>query len=260
MTDLLTTRQLMDLLHLDRTTIYRMLNDGQLPAVRVGGQWRFSREAVDAWLQQGNHKPAPVEAQVPKETPAIAPQLDSDILPLHCVQPIQEVFAQIADVGAVTTDLEGKPLTEFSNACAYCNLILATAEGRARCQADWKRLAEQQEPKPRLEKCHAGLTYARGRIEVEEKFIAMIFGGQFVVKEDTALMPNKIAQVARVCAVDEDALQQAAREIRVIEKARALKLLDMLLLVANTFCTIGAERYGFMARLKRVAEIVGAPQ
>ncbi len=260
MNELLTTRQLMDLLHLDRTTIYRMLNEGQLPAVRVGGQWRFPRDAVDAWLQGNHTATAPAESAAPKENAFPAPTLDSQILPLDCVQPIQEVFAQIADVGAVTTDLDGKPLTEFSNACAYCNLILATEKGRARCQADWKHLAEQNEPKPRLEKCHAGLTYARGRITVQEKFIGMIFAGQFVIGENAALTPDKVARVARACGVQEKALQQAAQEIRVIEKARAHKLLDMLQLVANTFCTIGAERYGFMTRLQRVAEIAGAAQ
>ena len=249
----------MDLLHLDRTTIYRMLNDGQLPAVRVGGQWRFSRDAVDAWLQ-GNHKGAPAEAPAQKEANVPALTLDSSVLPMHCVKPIQEVFAQISDVGAVTTDLDGTPLTNFSNACAYCNLILATEKGRARCQQDWKRLAEQREPKPRLEKCHAGLTYARGRITVEQKFIAMIFGGQFIVSENAALSPDKVARVVKQCDVDENALQQAAREIRVMEKARAQKLLDMLQIIADTFCTIGQERYELTTRLKRVAEIAGASQ
>ena len=165
----------MDLLHLDRTTIYRMLNDGHLPAVRVGGQWRFSREAIEGWLQSQT-PPAPVTENLAKVPSLPPPTLNSEILPLHCVQPIQEVFAQIADVGAVTTDLRGEPLTPFSNGCAFCQLILATEQGRARCQADWHRLAEQTEPRPRLEKCHAGLTYARGRITVQDQFIAMIFG------------------------------------------------------------------------------------
>ncbi|MBU0484472.1 MAG: excisionase family DNA-binding protein [Proteobacteria bacterium] len=32
-------------------TIYRMLNDNQLPfAVKIGGQWRFRIDAVDGWL------------------------------------------------------------------------------------------------------------------------------------------------------------------------------------------------------------------
>ena len=37
---LLTTRELEELLQLDRVTIYRMVKDGELPALRVGGQWR----------------------------------------------------------------------------------------------------------------------------------------------------------------------------------------------------------------------------
>lgn len=256
MTELLTTRQLMDMLHLDRTTIYRMLNDGRLPAVRVGGQWRFPRAAVDEWLQGKSTAP---ETPHPKESSNVTLTADENILPLHCIQPIQEVFAQISEIGAVTTDLAGKPLTEFSNACSYCKLILSTEKGRARCQADWKRLAAQNEPKPRLEKCHAGLSYARGRITVQDKFIAMIFGGQFLVN-GSAIEPEKIARVARACDLDETALEQAAQDIHTIDKTRALKLLEMLQLIANTFCTIGAERYDFMTRLKLVAEIVGVTQ
>ncbi|HEX9074887.1 MAG TPA: helix-turn-helix domain-containing protein, partial [Anaerolineae bacterium] len=61
MDDLLTTKQLMDLLHLDRTTIYRMLNDGRLPGVRVGGQWRFSRQTIDGWLK--DQKPSVAESR-----------------------------------------------------------------------------------------------------------------------------------------------------------------------------------------------------
>ena len=50
MDDLLTTRQLQNLLQLDRVTIYRMLNAGRLPGFKVGGQWRFRREDLDAWI------------------------------------------------------------------------------------------------------------------------------------------------------------------------------------------------------------------
>src|SRR5512135_2998630 len=101
MDDLLTTRQLMDLLQLDRTTIYRMLNDGRLPAVRVGGQWRFSRQAIEA-LMQGKVA-ASADSKTSAETSAVAPTPNTDVLPLHCLQPIQEVFAQTAGIGAVTT-------------------------------------------------------------------------------------------------------------------------------------------------------------
>ena len=31
-------------------TIYRLVKSGQLPAFRVGGQWRFSRTILEAWV------------------------------------------------------------------------------------------------------------------------------------------------------------------------------------------------------------------
>ncbi|MGB8648139.1 MAG: PocR ligand-binding domain-containing protein [Anaerolineae bacterium] len=254
MEDLLTTRELMELLHLDRTTIYRMLNGGRLPAVRVGGQWRFERSAIDAWLQGQN----PSEPNEAKESSSAALRASTDVLPLHCLHPIQEVFAQTAGIGAVTTNLDGEPLTEFSNPCAFCKLILSTDKGRARCQGSWKKLAGQSDPAPRLTECHAGLTYARGRITVQDTFLAMIFSGQFLVGKDRAALEAKqIERVAQACEVDVQALRQAAANIPVIAPARADQLLGLLQMVANTFSAIGQERLELVRRLKQVAEIAG---
>lgn len=52
------TRQLMKIievaayLRLSRDTVYRMAQEGQLPASKIGAQWRFRREEIDAWLEQ----------------------------------------------------------------------------------------------------------------------------------------------------------------------------------------------------------------
>jgi len=253
MNDLLTTKQLMERLSVDRTTIYRMLNDGRLPAVRVGGQWRFSRQAIDKWLNEPSETPKAMS-----EPNVAAPPMD--VLPVYCLQPIQEVFAQTSDVGATTTDLNGKPLTPVSNSCAFCNLILATEKGRARCAASWEKLADRTDKQPRLEKCHAGLTYARGRIVVQNHFLAMFFVGQFVVDDAKPLRAQShLAQVARQCEVEVKALTQAARHIRVLERARAERLLHLLQLVADTYSHIGEERLDLVTRLKQVAAIAGVP-
>lgn len=257
MDDLLTTKQLMDLLQVDRTTIYRMLNDGRLPCVRVGGQWRFSRQAIEAWLHEQN-LPTATDAKSLTQAASTSVALNSDILPISCLQPIQEVFAQTSDVGAVTTDLHGKPIMAMSNPCSFCNLILSTEAGRAKCQASWKKLAHQRDARPRLEKCHAGLTYARGRILVEDQFIAMFFVGQFAVDNASALQSAKhLAQVARNCGVNEDKLSQAAKQVRILAKERAERLLGLLQLVADTYSHIGQERLDLLTRLKKVAEIAG---
>jgi len=34
-------------------TIYRWLEKGQIPAHRVGRQWRFNQSEVDAWVKSG---------------------------------------------------------------------------------------------------------------------------------------------------------------------------------------------------------------
>ena len=51
--DLLTAKQVQNTLHVDATTIYRMAADGRLPAVKVGRQWRFPAEGVQALLASG---------------------------------------------------------------------------------------------------------------------------------------------------------------------------------------------------------------
>lgn len=48
--DILTIRQLADYLMVSEKTVYRMLDRNQLPAVRVGAQWRFRKHDIDAWL------------------------------------------------------------------------------------------------------------------------------------------------------------------------------------------------------------------
>lgn len=44
-----TIKELSDRLRVHPTTIYRLLRRGQLPAFRVGSNWRFSRAALEQW-------------------------------------------------------------------------------------------------------------------------------------------------------------------------------------------------------------------
>jgi PTS system nitrogen regulatory IIA component len=50
--DLFTPKQLAEYLQLSPRTVYRMLERNELPGVRVGGQWRFRKSAVDYWLDR----------------------------------------------------------------------------------------------------------------------------------------------------------------------------------------------------------------
>ncbi len=49
---LLTIKQVAEYLMVSEKTVYRMLDRNQLPAVRVGAQWRFRRQDIDSWLAE----------------------------------------------------------------------------------------------------------------------------------------------------------------------------------------------------------------
>ena len=49
--DLMTTKELSEYLQLDRMTIYKLLKSGDIPANRVGHQWRFFRSDIDDWIR-----------------------------------------------------------------------------------------------------------------------------------------------------------------------------------------------------------------
>jgi excisionase family DNA binding protein len=48
--DVLTTAQLAEWLQVDDQAIAELADSGELPGRKVGGEWRFAREAVLAWL------------------------------------------------------------------------------------------------------------------------------------------------------------------------------------------------------------------
>jgi excisionase family DNA binding protein len=46
---MMTVRDLAVYLRVHPTTVYRQLKRGQLPAFKVGSDWRFDRELIDRW-------------------------------------------------------------------------------------------------------------------------------------------------------------------------------------------------------------------
>ena len=244
METLLSAKQVQEILHIDRTTIYRMLKDGRLSGVKVGQQWRFSASEVDDLLS-GARRLANTESSVP-----------TDILPLHCMQPVQDVFAEIAQIGAVTTSPDGEPLTRISNLCSFCKLILDSEKGRKGCISCWKKLAQQKEAAPEFVSCHAGLQYARAAIEVRGNLIAMLVAGQVyaqppVPEEETA----RIQQLAETYSINPFLLTEAAEDLTTLDDRKLGQLTGWLKDVAETFEEISAERADLMSRLQQIAEM-----
>ncbi len=244
MADLLTTKQLQDLLKIDRTTIYRMLGDGRLVGVKVGNQWRFPKEEIDTLLSGSREPEGTTESDA------------GEILPINCIQPIQDVFADIAQVSSLTTAPDGSPLTKMSSPCTFCSLILATGSGRQACVASWRKLATHPDKRPQFVTCHAGLHYARARIEINGGLKAMVVAGQFyAAPPDRAEEQKRIHSLAKLHSIDAAVLSDAAREIPIVDARKEAQIGTWMEKIARTFEHFGRERSDLMSRLRRIAEI-----
>jgi excisionase family DNA binding protein len=51
--DILTIRDVAEYLKVTEKTVYGLAQKGKIPGFKVGGQWRFKREDIDQWLEDG---------------------------------------------------------------------------------------------------------------------------------------------------------------------------------------------------------------
>lgn len=49
----MTIEELSDYLKIPRSTLYKLAQEGKVPCQKVGRHWRFRKEAIDRWLEQG---------------------------------------------------------------------------------------------------------------------------------------------------------------------------------------------------------------
>jgi excisionase family DNA binding protein len=52
---LLTLEQVAEYLNVDKFTVYRLLSEKDLPAFKVGNQWRFKRRLIENWLAKNSN-------------------------------------------------------------------------------------------------------------------------------------------------------------------------------------------------------------
>lgn len=248
--ELLTTRELQNLLKVDRITIYRMLEQGRLPGFKVGGQWRFSRREIEEWLE------AQRDVLTLTDEVAAAPLPGSVPLPLRCVQNVQDVFAEALDVAAITTDLAGNPLTRVSHPCAFCDLVLSTPEGRKRCMDTWKASEIPGTPTPVTKRCHAGLSCMSVLVRVGGNPVAVFSACQFALAD--AVGGGGIVDLRRLAmelGLGEADLAAHRADVRVIDSSEVSRIARLIERMSVTLAEIGDERLTLLSRLERIAEM-----
>jgi excisionase family DNA binding protein len=261
---LLKTRDIQQLLQVDRITIYRMLDAGELPGIKLGGQWRFPEQAVHDWLEgvkgkrlseDTSRRPlVPPEEQY-AETPSPLPRL-TDLVSTVCLQNIQEGFAQAVGVASLVFDLAGTPLTSISNTCAFCHLGRTSEGFRRSCSASWSDLANVEEDTPAVHLCHAGIGYAVAPIWVHGTRVGLVVGGQFWSQQpDTEQMRFNSSRLGMAFGLEASDLLNAMASVPVFSDERVFLVTRLLATIADALSEIGFQAYEVRLKLQQIAQI-----
>lgn len=198
----LSTQQVQDLLDVDASTIYRMAADGRLPAVRIGRQWRFPADQIEAMLQPGgagvpadtagrpvaNGAHARGLAPGPRFVPPIAgqraaaavaaptPPSDSP-LPPYLATATLETVAPALGVSMVVTDLSGRPLTPIVHPAPAIIARNQDPEFFTACSTEWRGFAHEPHLAPRLQPGRFGFLCAHSFVRQGASLVAMVLAG-----------------------------------------------------------------------------------
>lgn len=257
---LLTTREVVDLLQLDRVTIYKMVKDGELPALRLGGQWRFSQATLGSWLNsRRDETPAKPAAYLPVVGPAEISL--SDLIPIQTLWTIQDQFSELLGVSSFITDLEGQPLAPCSRCSRFCRLVHMSPEGMSACQASWREIGQSEQEGAAVHTCHAGVQYASAPITVNNQRLGMVTAGQFLTEApDPASFSQQALATGERLQVSGQALGEAMDSIELVSHERALQITNLLATIANTISAIGFQSYQVRQTLAQIARLSGATQ
>ena len=50
--EIMTVKQVAEYLQMDEHTIYKLARSGQIPSIKIAGQWRFKKEVIDKWISE----------------------------------------------------------------------------------------------------------------------------------------------------------------------------------------------------------------
>ena len=159
---LLTARQVQAMFGVDRSTVYRMAEDGRLPALKIGRQWRFRPEEIERLLVA-----SPSAATLSDAPPALPASATA----------VVEVAADLLGVMMVAADMHGRPLTGVANPSRWFAARADDPVCLADCVAEWKMLADEPDFEPQFLTGQLGFQCARAYIRSGTSLVGMVLAG-----------------------------------------------------------------------------------
>ena len=250
MTEMLNAKDMQDLLQVDRSTIYRMAEAKQLPAVKIGRQWRFPAAQVQRWLGKQSAKANGVpQAQVVQSHNNGTDKSFAAILPTACVQLIQDSFAEAIGAMIVVTNMQGEPVTKISKPCGLFEMVEETPNAFAACSNDWSDLGKMISFEPKFIPNHFGLLGARGLIRVGTELKGMVIIGG-IAPDNWPPTQTQVDNMATIFEVPVETLNPHLDEVFYLNDSQKALALSLVQKIANILAHIITERSTFIGKLE----------
>jgi len=254
MASFLTTREVQDLISVDRSTVYRMAEDGRLPGVKIGRQWRFPSERISE-LFGLELAVEPDRSQSANGSTSPDHELQQLLLPDQA-QSIADLLGELFGVMAVVTDIEGKPLTEVANPCGFYAAIADAPNAATACTQGWRGLADAPDLEPRFIPSHLGFLCARSFIRVGPQLTGMVIVGG-VTPPVWPPPIDHLELIARELSVDPGVILDLADQTWDVDLDHQAWILSVLPRVADLISQLASARSQLLTKLDAIAILAG---
>jgi ligand-binding sensor protein len=176
------------------------------------------------------------------------------LIPIECVQRIQDTFADILGVMLVVTDLDGRPVTAPSHVCSLFALAERAPAAHHQCRQEWAALARQPSLQPTFGRSHLGLLHTRGLVRVGSELKAMLVVGG-IAPAVWPPQPTEVARMAEYLDVTEPELHKALADVFVLDSEQLQQVLGYVQRIADIVAHIMNERNVLFSKLRNIAEL-----
>ena len=175
----------------------------------------------------------------------------TELIDIEVLQRMQDAFAEMTGMAALTTDHEGVPVTIPSNFTSFCNYVRSTSVGSKRCE--WcDRFGAKvtwESGQSATYYCHAGLVDYAAPIIADGKLVGCFIGGQALTKKPNA---KKKMKVAEEIGVDPEKLFEEAKKVHILDKASIDHAAQFLYTVATVLSDMAYGKYLAMLAKKDI--------
>lgn len=167
----------------------------------------------------------------------------TDLISVSTLQSIQDGFARLTGMAALTTDADGNAVTRGSNFTEFCmDITRKSRTGSQRCAQCDKKGGEDAllSRKSVSYSCHAGLVDFAAPIMLGGEMIGSFVGGQVLTEEPDE---EKFRAIARNMGVDEDKYIAALRKVKIVSRSQVEAAADFLFIIAGLLSQSAYDAY-----------------